>query len=651
MTTKVTDLAIFSIRELPKDQTLIVVIVRKDDVKSFHKGLGSHTDISESKAATLHALDRFFTNEKGIVDDKQLLSEVSKTLPGCTVEEYASISDIFDNFAPADWEGPVYSVFWIIDSKTGSVEIQPATSQQSDTVTQSTVTCSRCGKTLSFSCNFIADARKGGSTVHGNVNESDWDVWKGTVCQSCQMIFCEDCQDAWSLSPCRNCGKPVVPASRNILPAIPKKLSMEKPPFSMESLPISQRSKNENSAPNETNSSGKKEKESAPPQKNIEQNSPAKPKSKKNIYWLIALFVGIVGFIVYYKTSEPQRMYDQARNSQMNNNFSRSIQEYKEIIIKYPESQFASSAIKELPLVFADQYCFSDEIQETKLKFNPSNTDAKGVYPCSQKITLDEALTRFKGGAVDPNEIRFVLKLDESIVDDPYGLSIWGDSICNYDNGYSITPRQIKWRITLHDLFSSRNIATQEFLGDHYFCPDNYEFTVGERNVIQNGGEPSQNEISDFVKRTISSDLLTTNNSNQLSSTGLSPTVTPKMSSKAQNGKIAFIEDKDNKQGISILNLEDNKITQLNQEWGFGFSASPDGSKFAYTSSYNLPNQYIFVVDVGTGQKKKFASLGTNGWDYSWSPDGKRIAYEFHNESNGDDREIYAINVDGANID
>ena len=119
MNPRVTDLAIFANRGLPNDQTIYIVIVRKEDVKKFHGGLGSSSGISESKAAGIHALDRYFTDEKGIADNQQMMIEVLRILPGCTIEEYGNVSDIFDNFAPEGWEGPVYSVFWITDTKTG----------------------------------------------------------------------------------------------------------------------------------------------------------------------------------------------------------------------------------------------------------------------------------------------------------------------------------------------------------------------------------------------------------------------------------------------------------------------------------------------------------------------------------------------------
>ena len=189
----------------------------------------------------------------------------------------------------------------------------------------------------------------------GGGNESDYDSWLGTACQSCQMIFCEDCQDACSPSPCRNCGKPVVPAMRNYLPAIPNKLSMEKPPFSRESLPISQQSEIKKSLTNETINWRKRKKILRLPKKILNKTHRQNQNQKRIYNGHIALFDGIVGFIVYYITSEPQRMYDQAKAFHENGSYTAAITSYNELINKHPESQLAIKASQDISVVFYDQ--------------------------------------------------------------------------------------------------------------------------------------------------------------------------------------------------------------------------------------------------------------------------------------------------------
>ena len=134
---------------------------------------------------------------------------------------------------------------------------------------------------------------------------------------------------------------------------------------------------------------------------------------------------------------------------------------------------------------------------------------------------------------------------------------------------------------------------------------------------------------------------------NQRSANSKNGSLTEPTASTSLNGKIVFFEDKNGKQGISTLDTQNNKITQISPNWGFEFSASPDGSKYAYYDKDNSPTNFIFIVDGADGEINKLTPMGTDGWDFSWSPDGSKIAYEFQNMGNGDDKEIYLIDVDG----
>lgn len=63
--------------------------------------------------------------------------------------------------------------------------------------------------------------------------------WLGTMCIPCNMIFCDDCQVSYQSSPCRNCGRPVIPAENENFPSsrMQEWLSVDASPFSPESVP------------------------------------------------------------------------------------------------------------------------------------------------------------------------------------------------------------------------------------------------------------------------------------------------------------------------------------------------------------------------------------------------------------------------------
>ena len=94
--------------------------------------------------------------------------------------------------------------------------------------------------------------------------------------------------------------------------------------------------------------------------------------------------------------------------------------------------------------------------------------------------------------------------------------------------------------------------------------------------------------------------------------------------------------DGDNKQ-----NLTNNASHDSNPSW------SPDGKRIAF-DSYRAKSRDIYVMDVDGGNQRRVTQNPFKDWDPSWSPDGKQIVFVSNREDDGN-REIYVINTDGTN--
>ena len=83
-----------------------------------------------------------------------------------------------------------------------------------------------------------------------------------------------------------------------------------------------------------------------------------------------------------------------------------------------------------------------------------------------------------------------------------------------------------------------------------------------------------------------------------------------------------------------------------------GPALSPDGRKVAFSVAdpSNGDNWDIYVINVdGTGLTNLTNHPEFDGWRPAWSPDGSQIAF-FSTRDDPDNDEVYVMNADGSNV-
>ncbi|MEG4272550.1 MULTISPECIES: hypothetical protein [unclassified Microcoleus] len=120
--------------------------------------------------------------------------------------------------------------------------------------------------------------------------------------------------------------------------------------------------------------------------------------------------------------------------------------------------------------------------------------------------------------------------------------------------------------------------------------------------------------------------------------------------------KIAFLFGAYPKQQIYTINADGTQIKKLtnnpqHEVYNVKLFWSPDSSRIAYY--YNKPGdlsgeqQDIYLIDINRGTAKNLTQKPRNYDEFSWSPDGKFIAFvagEFNNQK------LYTINSDGNQL-
>jgi TolB protein len=110
--------------------------------------------------------------------------------------------------------------------------------------------------------------------------------------------------------------------------------------------------------------------------------------------------------------------------------------------------------------------------------------------------------------------------------------------------------------------------------------------------------------------------------------------------------------------GLRILNLEDNAVTKLTDDYDNFPSWSPSGDRIAFTSFRNNDFDVYTIRPDGTGLKQLTTTPGNDGHSV-WSPDGKYLLFSssrfgFKDEAPLYDRipqpygELFVMKADGS---
>jgi Tol biopolymer transport system component len=101
--------------------------------------------------------------------------------------------------------------------------------------------------------------------------------------------------------------------------------------------------------------------------------------------------------------------------------------------------------------------------------------------------------------------------------------------------------------------------------------------------------------------------------------------------------------------GLSIMNADGSgKHRVPNTDGGEYPSWSPDGKRIAFNS--NLTGDHLmYIVDVDGSDVVDLSSVG-EGWQVDWSPDGRSILFTSHRDHPDNYTDVYVMRPDGSGV-
>jgi Tol biopolymer transport system component len=101
--------------------------------------------------------------------------------------------------------------------------------------------------------------------------------------------------------------------------------------------------------------------------------------------------------------------------------------------------------------------------------------------------------------------------------------------------------------------------------------------------------------------------------------------------------------------GLSIMNADGSGQHRVPHTDGGEYpSWSPDGKRIAFNS--NLSGDHVmYIVDVHSSRVVDLSTVG-EGWQIDWSPDGRSILFTSHRDHPDNYTDIYVMRPDGTGI-
>ena len=131
--------------------------------------------------------------------------------------------------------------------------------------------------------------------------------------------------------------------------------------------------------------------------------------------------------------------------------------------------------------------------------------------------------------------------------------------------------------------------------------------------------------------------------------------LTPLMVCVDAQARIAFVSERDGNPEIYVMDIDGKNQHRLTNNRGNDWSPSwsPDGKQIAFQSDRDghvvngRPSPEIYMMDTDGRNPQNLTNNPANDRSPSWSPDGKRIAFQSERDGNS---EIYVMDADGANL-